>query len=238
MDERQLGFDRKKHACYSDRVKAVLKEHLRRRYSEEESEALWEKIQLQYVRFLADLPYLGGKACSHNGTGGTYDCIAVFAYYEVQEKKPSLEELYEINNETFLPAFEKLGKLVNANNSFLLRLMQKVFVAVAKKDERIAEQTSAGYRMKVDPYAKEQGIRYRFEQCPLAEFAKAHRYLELMPAFCNGDYTAMEQLHAGLIRRHTCANGEVCDYWIVGDQSPCLKDHPRKVDEQGYWFNE
>lgn len=54
-------------------------------YSEEEAKELWERIQLKYVEFLKDLPYLGGKKWVHNGAGGTYDCIAIFAYYEVQE---------------------------------------------------------------------------------------------------------------------------------------------------------
>ncbi len=104
------------------------------------------------------------------------DTIAIFAYYEVQDQKPSVEELYEMNNQTFLPSFKILGKIVNA---------------------------------------------------------KAHNYLDLMPAFCNGDYPAMNLMHAGLIRKHTCANSNTCDYWIVGDQSPYLKEHPRKKDEDG-----
>lgn len=238
MDEKNLDFDRKKHVCYSQKVKEVIQEHLRMRYPSEEADRLWEKIQLQYAAFLKDLPYLGGKKCTHNGTGGTYDCIAIFAFYEVQEKKPSLEELYEMNNQTFLPAFEALGKLVNANNGFLLRLMHAAFVSVAKRDNERINEIPNGYIMRVEPYDKEEGIHYRFDRCPLAEFAKAHGYLELMPAFCNGDYLAMELMHAGLIRRYTCANSDVCDYWIVGDKSPHLKEHPKKTDEKGYWYNE
>ena len=49
---------------------------------------------------------------------------------------------------------------------------------------------------------------------------------------------AMELLHTGLIRTTTCANGNVCDYWIVGDKSPYLKKYPKKIDEQGYFYNE
>ena len=74
--------------------------------------------------------------------------------------------------------------------------------------------------MQTEPFDPKTGIHYRFEQCPIAEFAKAHDLLEIMPAICNGDYPAMELLHAGLIRTTTCANGNVCDYWIVGDKSP------------------
>lgn len=136
MDEKSLNYDRKKHVCYSKKVKEVIQEHLHMHYSTEEAMELWEKIQLQYVEFLKDLPYLGGKRCTHNGVGGTYDCIAIFAYYEVQDQKPSVEELYEMNNQTFLPSFKILGKIVNANKPFLLRLMNVVFVSTAKKDRK------------------------------------------------------------------------------------------------------
>lgn len=238
MDEKKLNFDRKKHVCYSKKVKEVIQKHLRMHYSVDEANRLWQKIQLQYVEFLKDLPYLGGKKQGHNGTGGTYDCIAIFAYYEVQEKKPSINELYEMNNETFLPAFESLGKIVNANNSLMLRLLNVAFVSTAKKDSKKSEERPTGYIMRVDPYDKEKGIHYQFDRCPIAEFAKAHNYLDLMPAFCNGDYPAMDLMHAGLIRKHTCANSDVCDYWIVGDESPYLKEHPKKTDEKGYWYNE
>ncbi len=49
----------------------------------------------------------------HNGAGGTYDCIMLFAYYEVFDPKPSINELYEMNAAVFLSSFQKLA--VNAN---------------------------------------------------------------------------------------------------------------------------
>ncbi|WP_455950663.1 hypothetical protein [Eubacterium sp.] len=58
-----------------------------------------------------------------------------------------------------------------------------------------------------------------------------------MPAICNGDYPAMELLHVGLICKTTCTNGTVCDYWVVGDKSPYLTEHPRKADVRGYFYN-
>lgn len=131
-----------------------------------------------------------------------------------------------------------LGKIANANSSFALRLMNMIFMMTADKDRKVLENTPHGYIMKVEPYDKNTGIHYRFEQCPIAEFAKAHNYLDLMPAFCNGDYPAMELIHAGLIRKHICVNSDVCDYWIVGDKSPYLTRHIRKKDEKGYWYND
>ncbi len=59
-----------------------------------------------------------------------------------------------------------------------------------------------------------------------------------MPAFCNSDYPAMEYINAALIRKNTCANSNVCDYWIVGDESETAKMHPMKTDAKGYWYND
>lgn len=143
-----------------------------------------------------------------------------------------------MNNQTFLPAFESLGRIVNANHPLMLRILQGTFVLTAKKDSRNPEERPTGYIMKVEPFDKKKGIHYQFDRCPIAEFAKEHNYLDLMPAFCNGDYSAMEMMHAGLIRKYTCANSDVCDYWIVGDKSPYLKEHPKKTDQKGYWYNE
>lgn len=236
MKEKELDFDRKKHACYSKEVKRIIQEHLKKQFSDTESKRLWESIQLKYCEYLSDLPYLGGPKDSHNKAGGTYDCIALFAYYEVLERKPSLEEIYEMNNELLLSSFKKLGKVFNMNHQWQLRLLNKVFEITARNDQKKEKNCSNGYIMRMSPLDK--GIHYTFKQCPIAVFAKEHQLLEMMPAICNSDYPAIGLLHAGLIRKSTCANGEECDYWIVGDESPYLKKYPKKTDEKGYYYNE
>lgn len=241
MDEKTLDFDQKKHLLYSQEVKEVIQKKLGERHAPGVVEQLWEKVQLQYAAFLRNTPDLGGKKCIHNGgAGGTYDCIALFAYYEAMDEgeKPSVEELFEMNNALLLPPYERMGKLVDINKGFLRRLMNLVFVITGKKDNKLAKEIETGYIVKVEPYEKEIGIRYRYEQCPIAEFARANGYLDLMPAFCNGDYPALERIHARLIREKTCANSTICDYWIVGDRSRHVAEHPRKTDEKGFWYNE
>ena len=71
---------------------------------------------MKYTEYLQTLPYLGGAKDNHNAPGGTYDCIALFAYYEVLDRKPSIQEIYEMNNAILLPPFRKLGKLFNINH--------------------------------------------------------------------------------------------------------------------------
>ena len=232
--EKSVYIDLKKHILISKEMENVIKKHLSEKYSKNEVELFWKKIIQQYAVFLKDLPDFGGKKSRHNGPGGTYDCISLFAYYEVLNHEPSLEELYQMNCEVFLPEFKKMAGIVNANKSFLRRLLHLAFVMTAKTDEN----RDGGYIMKVEPYNKKEGVRYRFERCPIAEFAKNHGYLNIMPAFCNSDYPAMEYINATLIRKHTCANSDICDYWIVGDKSIEAKEHPRKTDNDGYWYND
>jgi len=221
------------HLPISKEMKAVMRKHLLSRFSEVETDEYMEKILIQYEIFLKDLPDFGGKKSRHNGPGGTYDCIALFAFYEVLNHEPGMDELYEMNCEVFLPEFRKMAGIVNANRPLFRRILHLAFVMTAKTDE----SREGGYIMKVDPYSKD-GVRYRFDRCPIAEFAKAHGYQDIMPAFCNSDYPAMEYINAALIRKHTCANSDVCDYWIVGDKSKEAIEHPKKTDEMGYWYNE
>lgn len=182
---------------------------------------------------MKDLPDFGGKKSRHNGPGGTYDCISLFAYYEALNHEPDMDELYEMNCEVFLPEFKKMAGIVNANKPLLRRILHLAFKMTAKTDEG----REGGYIMKVETYRKD-GVRYRFDRCPIAKFSKTHGYLDIMPAFCNSDYPAMECINAALIRKHTCANSNVCDYWIVGDKSEAAKEHPKKTDEKGYWYND
>ena len=62
--------------------------------------------------------------------------------------------------------------------------------------------------------------------------------LEVMPALCNPDFTAMELIHARLVRTTTCANGCKCDYTVCGDRDEAfLSAHPEYRDEAGYRRN-
>lgn len=144
---------------------------------------------------------LGGRKNFHNGAGGTYDCIALMAYYTVCKDFSSLAEIEEMEGSLFLPSFRILSKFVNCNKP------------------------------------KTKPIYYEFTACPVAEFAKRHNLLEIMPALCNPDYESMELIHAKLVRTTTCSNGCKCDYCICGDKDPYLKNRPEYCDEIGYRRN-
>lgn len=232
MKDEELKFDRTCHVIYTEDCKKQIQEKIALHYPAEQREEIWTKIQMQYVEFLKDWRTdLGGKKNFHNGAGGTYDCIALMAYYVVCKEATDLKEIEEMEGSLFLPAFKKLT-FVDVNKPIFKRLLHFSFSMAQKKCAKWGD-----YEMYVAPYKKDEPIYYEFTRCPVADFAKQYDLLEVMPALCNPDYTAMEMLHAKLIRKITCANGCKCDYRICGDQDADCKKYPEYQDEQGYRRN-
>lgn len=232
MKNKDLKFDRKHHVLYTKKCEKEIKKAIAKHYKKEEQEEIWTKFQQQYVAFLKDWRTdLGGKKNFHNGKGGTYDSIALITYYVVCKEVTSLQEIEEMENHLILGAFKNM-KFINANRPFVKKLMYKAF-------KRAEKQCSCwkDYIMYVAPFKKDAPIYYEFTACPVCEFAKKHGLLEVMPALCNPDYRAMELLRARLVRTKTCAIGDRCDYTIVGDQAPYLKEHPEYIDEMGFRRN-
>ncbi len=236
MNDNELQFDRECHVLYSPLCKQEIQAKIALHYPPEEQEKVWTRVQRQYVDFLSDWRTdLGGAKNFHNGAGGTYDCIALMAYYSVCKEVTSLAEIEEMESNLFLPSFRKLQKLkfIDCNKPFFKKLLYRAFCNAKKQCDKWGD-----YKMSVAPYQKGKPIYYEFTACPSAEFAKKHDLLEVMPALCNPDYTAMELIGARLVRTTTCANGCRCDYTICGSRDPYLKDHPEYRDEAGYRRNQ
>lgn len=230
MKDSELQFDRTCHVLYTRQCKKEIQKKIALHYSPCEREDVWERVQKQYVRFLSDWRTdLGGKRNFHNGRGGNYDCIALMAYYVVCGK--GIAEIEEMEGNLFLGAFRKM-KFVDCNKPFFKKLMYRAFLNAKKQCDKWGD-----FKMNVAPFEKDKPVYYEFTECPTAEFAKKHGLLEVMPALCNPDFEAMECIHARLVRKTTCANGEKCDYTICGDRSEYLREHPEYRDEYGYRRN-
>ncbi len=209
MNDDQLQFDRTCHVIYSKPCKAKIREKIAHHYPESQREAVWERVQMQYVDFLSDWRTdLGGEKNFHNGPGGNYDCIALMAYYVVCKDVTSLQEIEEMEGNLFLPSFRKLSKLkfIDINKPLCKKLLHRAFLNAKKQCDKWGD-----FEMHVAPFDKDQPIYYEFTACPTAEFAKKHDLLEVMPALCNPDFAGMELIHARLIRKATCSNGCKCD---------------------------
>ena len=228
MRERDLPFDRSKHAIYTKSAKKCVQKLLRRYYDERTAARLWEKIQLQYCEFLKDEPALGGVKM----TTSIYDPILIFAWYQVIPDKPPLEDVQQDVFECFMGAFLLLGKVFDLNRKFDNRLASRVFQRAGDIRVKEIEKFPASFRM--GGYTFEDGVvRYCFTQCPNAEFAKRHHMEDVLPLMCNCDHLAMQALHATLIREGTCCTADRCDYLIVGDRHPLAAEYALTRAENG-----
>ena len=232
MKDSELEFDRSVHVIYSGRCREILRTLIEKHYGKERLEEVWEKVQKQYVSFLSGYRTdLGGKKNFHNGECGTYDCIAFFSYWKVCRDVTSFEEIEKAYGDLFLPSFAKLS-FVDCNRPVFMRLLNTAFRISAGKCAKWKD-----YDMRVEPYRKGEPVRYRFYSCPVAEFAREHNLLDILPALCNADYAGMELIHARLVRTKTCGKDDYCDYTICGDRHPYLCGHEEYRDGNGGRWN-
>lgn len=238
MKEKELNFDRKRHVIYSSNAKKTIRAQLMKDYDHQEAEALWEKTQKNYVKFIETMPYTGAK--KNPQATSIYDTIALFAYYETVPNKPTSELFYKLNVEVFIPNMRTKGKVINLNWKWVERLAYAIFKIGEKAIGARAYDGTWGntWKLKVSPRKSTDGVKYEFTGCPIVDFAKANGFMHLMPQVCNSDYPLIQAVHGDLIRSHTVAMGyDTCDYWFVGNKSPYLKKYPRKEDEKGFWYN-
>ena len=97
MKGNELQFDRSCHVLYSKPCRREIQQKIALHYPEAEREAVWERVQRQYVDFISDWRTdLGGRKNFHNGAGGNYDCVTLMAYYVVCKEVTSLAEIEEM----------------------------------------------------------------------------------------------------------------------------------------------
>ena len=203
------------------------------RYGAEEGSRLWEAVARQYDTYLEALPDYGGKKNAH--ALAIYGSIVIFSMYPLLPDHPPVEELQDFVTNLFMAGFVKLGKIFNLNRSFDIRLINKVFHVIGKKDQKQYQQYPATFCNISEPYDKEHhAARYHFSQCPNADFAREHDLMHVLPLFCNSDYWGISQIHGTLIRCGTCGNSDKCDYCVVGSENPMAKEYKIVKDENGF----
>ena len=124
MKDKELQFDRTCHVLYSKPCKKEIRAKIALHYPEAEREAVWEKVQRQYVESLSDWRTdLGGRKNFHNGAGGTYDCIAILSYYVACKAVTSFREIEQMEENLILPSRDEKSRTFSSNpkRSHILR---------------------------------------------------------------------------------------------------------------------
>lgn len=173
-----------------------------------------------YERFLAETPYIGGK--NNFLSKNMHIALPFFALYESSGHtltEAMAEEMFDI---VMVSRYRKMGKWIDMNRldrPWLTKLLHGLVARMALKvNANKGGAWNNTWGVRVNPEGHDHGLAMTLVGCPLADFAKAHGYTEIMPWLCRADERTASAIHARLIRHHTVAQGyETCDYWYVGD---------------------
>ena len=172
-----------------------------------------------YKEFVEEAPDIGGK--DNNMSSNLYMALAVFAFYEAADRAISPEELKKLATDFMPKSIPVLSAILDFNKP---RNQEKMRTRYIKYKALAQEKTDSGewgnnWRVELNPHNRQKGVAFDLIGCPLADFAKKHGYLEIMPVLCDFDYLTASLMHARLIREHTVANGDgFCDFWYLGDK--------------------
>ena len=206
---------------------------LKDRYGEAEANRIWKQTQENYRNYLQDLPDYGGSRNGH--AGAIYGGLLIFSLYPALPDQPPVYELQSFVQNLFMVPFTKLGKIFDLNRPSHIWLIDQVFRWSGNRDRKDIRRYPDGF-VNVDvPYdQKHHAARYRFTQCPNAEFARKHGLLHVLPLLCNCDFFGIGEIHGTLIRCGTCGNSSVCDYLVTGNKNPIAAEYETVTDEQGF----
>jgi len=213
----------------ADKVKMIKNgfiRYVKTRYPDE-ADSIIRKADELFPVLYAKAPDIGG---AENLMSYNLDLMILSAsFYEASDHRIDGEAIAEIAKQ-ISRKYGFIRKLVNLNRPWQMRLFRsalyKRYTPYAELVEQKLAQGQWGntWRVQINPRHTDEGLCFTLVGCPLADYAKANGYENLLPYMCAADHLLAELIHAKLIRTHTCATGsESCDYWYVADKSDTAK---------------
>ena len=190
-------------------------------YGEAGTARLLRDMEPVYQRFLAETPFIGGKK---NMLAHNLDmALPFFALYEASGRTLPKDLIEEMLEAAHIQRYRKMGRWLDMNKldrPWVCALVHSTLRRAARKiNDRKGRDWNNTWGIQVNPERHDHGIAMTLVGCPLADFAKAHGYMDVLPLLCDADRLVTEAIHGRLIRHNTVAQGaDRCDYWIVGDK--------------------
>ena len=209
-------------------VKKAFIRYTKKKYPDESGRIIKKADEL-FPKLYSKAPDIGG---SDNMMAYNLDMfIIAISFYEASGHRIDGNAIGEIAQDVY-GRLEFLRHFVNLNRKgtmrFFRKLMYKKYVPYAQlvEDKLSKGEWGNTWRIRVNPDEKIEGVRFDLVGCPLADYAKANGYMDLLTYLCATDHVIPKLIHAKLIRTHTCALGsDSCDYWYVGDESETAKNY-------------
>lgn len=198
-----------------------------------EAERIIRKADKLFPKLYAKAPDIGGK---ENAMAYNLDMMLIaISFFEASDHRIDGSAFGEIAEDIF-SKLRFLGKFINVNHKWQMKLLKKMmykrYIPYSRLvDEKIAKgEWGNTWKIKINPRHTNEGVCFDLVGCPLADYAKANGYMNILPFMCATDHILPEIIHAKLIRTHTCALGsDSCDYWYVADKSKTAKKFKGKI---------
>ena len=208
-------------------VKKAFIRYTKKKYPAD-ADRIIKKADELFPKLYSKAPDIGG---SENMMAYNLDMfIIAISFYEASDHRIDGNAIGEIAEDVY-GRLKFLRHFVNLNREGTMKrfrkLMYKKYVPYAQlvEDKLSRGEWGNTWRIRVNPDEKSEGVRFDLVGCPLADYAIANGYMDLLPYLCATDHVIPKLIHAKLIRTHTCALGsDSCDYWYVGDESDTAKN--------------
>jgi hypothetical protein len=209
-------------------IKKGFVRYVKKRFPDEAAEII-RKAEELFPELYAKAPDIGGR---ENIMSYNLDLMILSAsFYEASGHRIGGRAVTDIAKD-ISRRYRIVRKLVDLNRPWQMSLFRSVlyrrYIPYAELVDRKVSEGKWGntWRVRINPRNTEEGLCFELEGCPLADYAAANGYENLLPYMCAADHLLAELLHAKLIRTHTCATGSgSCDYWYVADGSETAKDY-------------
>lgn len=167
-------------------------------------------------------PYVGDK--DNMMSKNVYQSYCMFELYEAMERKLTTEDLQELTDIYFGQSMAHMPKNLSFGTTavkFWAGLFHKYLAGyAARANARKGGEWSNTWGVKVNPDGRETGLAFNLAGCPLADFARKHDMMNILPFLCNIDHRTAEAFGMKLFRDKTVSNGDSeCVYWIVSQKS-------------------
>ena len=224
---------------YSRMMEGGIRSFLSKICHMDDIESCWQRVQKRYGDILDEAPDLGG---SKNAMAmNFYQAAWAFALSDVLGRQITADEFTFLINEVMGPYLKMMEKIPGR---FLIRnrvthgLFNRYIRSYQKELQfHINKDWHNTWGLEIYHDVNE-GVHFGLRGCPIHDYCLEHGCMNILPCFCNLDHRMLQTMHMFLIRPTTCSNGdEVCDYWIVAEDSEEVKKHPIVIKEDGLMIN-
>lgn len=208
---------------YLPKMEKSIRIFLERRFAEPEVELIYKKVEKFDLKYRLEEPYIGGR--DNVMSDNLYQAYCMFALYDAMDRKMSGSDIQELIDIYFTQMMAHMPK--DFDLSFIVH-SKLVTGAIYKYMEHYASKANSKkgntwnntWGMKVNPDQRDTGIAWNLVGCPLADFARKHDMMEVLPYMCNIDHRTAETFGFKLFRNQTVSNGDDdCAYWFVDKKS-------------------